>query len=424
MKKLNWTTEERKIDALIPYDKNPRILTTDQKERLKKSLEKFGLVEIPAIDLDNKIIAGHQRLKVLKILGRGNDVVDVRVPNRKLTRDEYEQYLLSSNSIDADWDYSLLQEYDIDFLKDSGFDDDLLEDVYSDIDLDEEDEFNEKTEINKIKETNIKEGDLIILGKHRLFCGDSNNEDNLNRLFNSQKCSMIMSDPIYNIDLDYRTGLGGKQDYGADVEDKRSTNEYIDFLRSNISNALKFTEKDCHVFYWNTEQHIWILQTLYNELGIKNKRVCLWIKNGQNPTPQVAFSKCYEPCIYGTIGSPFLSKKHQGYNEVLNDDTTTGNNLLIEIEDSINLWTEKRLSSSEYRHATSKPVGLYEKSIRRCTKPGDIILDTFAGSGSTLIAGERLGRRVFAVEKENIFCQLICDRYKKLTGDKVEIMRK
>jgi len=423
MKNLNWTTKKRKVDDLIPYDKNPRILSKDQKESLIKSLEKFGLVEIPAIDFDNRIIAGHQRLKVLKILGKGNDIVDVRIPNRKLTKDEYEQYMLSSNAIDADWNFELLQDFDIDFLKESGFDDLLLEDVYSNLNLDEDDEFDEDKEIKKIKKTDIEEGDLIILGNHRLLCGDSNVESNLDKLFDGEKCSMIMSDPIYNIDLDYRSGLGGKQDYGADVEDKRSTEEYIIFLRENISNALKFTEPDCHVFYWNTEQHIWILQTIYNELGIKNKRVCLWIKNGQNPTPQVAFSKCYEPCIYGTIGRPFLSKKHQGYNEILNEDTTNGNNLLLEVEDSINLWMEKRLSSSEYEHATSKPVGLYEKSIRRCTKPRDIILDTFAGSGSTLIAGEKLKRKVFAVELQPVFCQLIINRFEKLTGDKVRIIK-
>jgi DNA modification methylase len=140
----------------------------------------------------------------------------------------------------------------------------------------------------------------------------------------------------------------------------------------------------------------------------------LWVKNGHNPTPQVAFNKCYEPCIYGTIGSPYLSKKEQGLTEIMNKDISTGNESL----DDINLWTAKRLSSKDYSHATSKPTELHEKAIRRCTRPGDIILDSFGGSGSTLIAGEQLKRKVYVVELEPIFCDLIVKRYEKLTGKK------
>ena len=230
---------------------------------------------------------------------------------------------------------------------------------------------------------------------------------------------MIYSDPIYNINLDYNKGLSGKQNYGADVEDNRSETEYIEFLRKNISSALSISNKDCHVFYWNTEQHIWILQTLYKELGISNKRVCLWIKNGFNPTPQVAFNKCYEPCIYGTVGRPYLSKKQQGLSEVFNQDIGNGNDL---IEDT-NIWTQKRLSGSDYKHATSKPPELHYRALLRCTRPNDIILDSFGGSGSTLIACEQLKRKAYLVELEPVFCDLIIARYEKYTGKKVRIIR-
>jgi DNA modification methylase len=203
------------------------------------------------------------------------------------------------------------------------------------------------------------------------------------------------------------------------VKDNRSEIEYIEFLRKNISNALFVANPDCHVFYWNTEQQIWILQTLYQELGIKNKRVCLWIKNGQNPTPQVAFSKCFEPCIYGVIGKPYLSKKEQGLNEVLNKEITTGNNLIEEVS---NIWAVKRLPSNKYEHATSKPSELYEKAILRCSKPGDIIYDSFAGSGPLLIACEQLKRKAYLVEQQPVFCQLIVNRFKALTGIKSKII--
>ena len=229
---------------------------------------------------------------------------------------------------------------------------------------------------------------------------------------------MIYSDPIYNINLDYNKGLGGKQHYGGEVIDKRTDDEYREFLKRSIVNALAVCKPDVHVFYWNTEQHIWIIQTLYRELGIENKRVCLWIKNGHNPTPKVAFNKCYEPCIYGSKGTPYLSKKEQGLTEVMNKEITTGNDSI----DELNIWTAKRLGSQEYSHATSKPVSLHEKAIRRCTLPNDIILDSFLGSGSTLIAAEQLKRVVYGVELEPVFCDLIIKRYEKLTGIKAIII--
>jgi DNA modification methylase len=101
----------------------------------------------------------------------------------------------------------------------------------------------------------------------------------------------------------------------------------------------------------------------------------------------------------------------------------TGNNLVEEINNQTNIWAEKRLSSKDYQHATSKPTSLHERAIRRCTKPNDIILDSFSGSGSTLIAGEQLKRRVYAVELEPVFCDLTIKRFENLTGIKAKIIR-
>jgi DNA modification methylase len=147
--------------------------------------------------------------------------------------------------------------------------------------------------------------------------------------------------------------------------------------------------------------------------------VCLWLKNGHNPVPTVAFNKAYEPVVYGTRGKPHLSDINN-LNEVMNKELGTGNDLLDEIND---IWAVKRLGAKEYEHATSKPPQLHEKAIKRCTKPNDIILDSFIGSGSTLIAGEMLGRRVYGCELEPAFCDLIIKRYEKLTGRKAKIER-
>ena len=416
---LNWITTQRKINDLIPYDKNPRKLSKSQEDNLKKSLEQFDLVEIPAIDFDNKIIAGHQRIKVMQLLGRGEEQIDVRIPNRKLSSEEYKKYLITSNAIHGDWDFDLLKEFDLDLLNDIGFDSDLLADIWDD-DLEiRTEEWDEAKELSKIKTPTTQLGDLIILGKHRVICGNSNDPNVLKQLFENEKADMILSDPIYNIDLDYNKGLGGKQNYGGEVEDKRPESEYIEFLRNNISNALLFSKPNCHIFYWNTEQHIWILQTLYREFGIINKRVCLWIKNGHNPTPGVAFNKCYEPCIYGTLGKPYLSKKEFGLSEIMNSDISNGNESL----DSINIWTQKRVVANEMDHATQKPPELSHRAIRRCTRPNDIVLDSFGGSGSTLIACEQLKRRAYLVELEPVFCDLIIKRFEKMTGIKSEIIQ-
>ena len=421
MKKLIWKTERRRVNDLVPFEKNPRTISPKQMSDLTKSLKKFNLVEIPAIDKSGKILAGHQRLKVLQVLGRGEEEIDVRVPNRKLTEKEAEQYLISSNALGGDWDFEKLKSFDLDMLLDIGFDQVDLSHLW-DEDLEVKDEdFDVEEELQKIKKPKTKLGDLIHLGPHRLICGDATDKGVLKRLFKGDKASMIYSDPPFNISLDYDKGVGGKQSYGGKVNDSLSDEEYRSFIRQTIESALSVTQQSAHVFYWSDQKYIWLMQTLFQELGLANKRVCLWIKNGHSPTPSVAFNKCYEPCAYATKGSPYISKSVQNLNEVMNKEITTGNNLLEETLDELDVWLVKRLSGKEYEHATSKPPKLHEKAIRRCTKPGDIILDSFSGSASTLIAGEQLKRKVYAVELEPIFCDLAIRRYEKLTGIKAKI---
>ncbi len=231
---------------------------------------------------------------------------------------------------------------------------------------------------------------------------------------------MIFSDPIYNIGLSYDSGIGGKQSYGGKTNDKKTDAEYKEFLKKSLENAMSISKDDCHVFYWCDEAFIGLVQDLYREMKVDNKRVCLWLKNGQNPTPNVAFNKCYEPCVYGAKGKPHLSKNEQSLNEILNKEIGTGNRLIDDVLDMLDIWLVKRLAGNDYEHPTMKPPTLYEKAIRRCTKIGDLIFDGFGGSGSSLIAGEQLKRKVYLVEIEPIFCDLIINRYEKLTGQKAK----
>jgi DNA modification methylase len=420
MKKIQWRTEVRMVDDLIPQAINPRTISDKQMSDLKKSLKKFGLAEIPAIDKDGSILAGHQRIKALQLLDRGSEQIDVRIPNRKLTKAEARQYLISSNKLGGDWEIEALKSFDLDLLSEAGFSDVEITEFW-DKDLGtEDDEFDEEKELKAIKETDIKSGDLLILGKHKLLCSDCTDPQAIQALFGNDRTNMIYSDPPYNIKLDYDKGVGNKSNYGGKVDDDKSPEQYRAFIRQTLEAALPVSTKDTHVFYWADEAWVWIFQTLYNDLRIKNRRLNIWLKNNASPTPTVAFNKVMEVCIYGTLGSPYLSKQTQNATEVMNKELGTGNQLL---EDLSNVWTAKRLKSSEYEHPTSKPPSLHEKAIKRCTKPNDIILDSFAGSGSTLICAESLKRRVYSLEQNPIFCEVVRRRYEKLTGKKVEIIK-
>lgn len=419
--KLQWTTVQKRVDDLVPQDINPRVISDKGMSDLKKSLKRYNLVEIPAISLNGEILAGHQRVSALKLLGRGNDMIDVRIPNRQLTKEESDRYLIASNALGGTWDFSKLKSFDLDMLIDIGFDQiDLSHFWDKELEVKSED-FDIDVELKKIKKPVTKPGDLIYLGPHKLLCASSTDPKNLKKLFGNEKTSMIYNDGPYNLDLNYSGGFTGKQNYGGNVKDNRSYEEYKQFIKDSMTSALTIAKQDCHVFYWCDQTYIGLIQELYRELGIVNKRVCLWLKNSQNPTPKIAFNKCYEPCVYGVVNKPYISPSIQNLNEVMNKELTTGNNLLGEIFDELDVWLVKRLSGQKYEHATSKPPQLHEKAIRRCTKPGDIILDSFSGSGSTIIAGEQLKRKVYALELEPIFCDLTIRRYEKLTGRKAVV---
>ncbi len=423
MTKLEWTTVQRKVNDLIPQEVTHRVITDKQMADLKKSLQKYNLVEIPAIDRGGKILAGHRRVECLQLLGRGEEIIDVRIPNRELTEKESKQYLIASNALGGDWDFESLKSFDLDMLVDLGFDQVDLSKIW-DEDLSTKDEdFDVEKELKQIKVANTKLGDIIHLGRHKLICGDSTDPNVLKKLLGDQKVSMIYSDPVYNIGVDYSGGIGGKQNYGGNVNDSRGFEEYKTFIKSSISSALLVSKPDIHVFYYCDQIYIGLIQEVYRSLGIQNRRVCLWIKNSQNPVPKVFCNKAYEPAVYGTRGKPYLTESLTDLNEVMNKEFTTGNDLVSQVDDFLEIWTAKRLSSQDYEHSTSKPPGLHEKAIKRCTKPGDIILDSFLGSGSTLIAGEQLQRKVYGVELEPVFCDLIIRRFEKLTGLKAHIIK-
>ena len=255
------------------------------------------------------------------------------------------------------------------------------------------------------------------MGSHILGCGDALDFNFLDKLIEGSQIDMVYMDPPFNISLDYNRGIGGRANYeGKLTNDNKTDTEYREFLVKAIENALRKVKRDAHIFTYCDEGYIWLLQQIYKQLGIDNKRVCLWIKNGMGLTPQIAFNKAYEACIYGTVGSPYISDKLNNLTEVLNKEVETGNRMLDDIYDLFNIWLAKRLPAQQYEHPTEKPPQLHEKALRRCTKIGGTVLDLFGGSGSTLIACEQLKRKCVITEIEPIFCDLIIKRYENLTG--------
>ena len=417
---ITWKTETRRVRDLIEYQGNPRIISDHQMEILQKSLKKFSLAEIPAINTDNTVLAGNQRIKGLALLGKMDEFIDVRVPSRKLTEKEAEEYLLVSNRGGGEWDWEALKSFSPDLLQNVGFTDLDFSRIWDDTLEIIDDEFDEEKALKKARSTKIKVGDMFALGEHRVICGSSEDPEVIKRLVGNEKIDVMNSDIPYNVSLSYNTGVSGKQAYGGSTNDKKTDAEYRKFVSTLLANALSVSKKDVHFAIWSDERYNGMMQDLYKEHDIDFKRTCLWIKDNQNPTPKIAFNKSVEFCTYGVIGDPYIAKNVTNLTEVMNKEVGTGSRQISDILDLFNIWLVGRLPGQEYEHPTQKPPALYEKFLRRCTKSGDVVLDMTAGSGSLLIACEQMNRIARLCEIEPIFTQLILDRYEQLTNKKAK----
>jgi site-specific DNA-methyltransferase (adenine-specific) len=277
----------------------------------------------------------------------------------------------------------------------------------------------EEKEVKKAQSTKIKRGDIFLLGKHKLICGNALDPNVAKKLMRKDRADLIDIDPPFNIDLSYKNGVSGnkkKKEYGGTTNDNKTDEEYKLFVKTIMENAMASSNPNAHYLFWCDERFVWLFQILYKELGINSKRLLIWLKNNSSPTPQVAFNKMTEFCVYGITGSPYLNKKINNLHEVINKNITTGNSVHDEVLDQLNILMVKRLPGNQYLHPTQKNPSLHEKALRRCTRPGDIVLDLTAGSGSIMSACEQLKRVAYMCEYEPVFCQVILNRYKKLTG--------
>lgn len=198
MEQLKWVTKKVKVKDLIQLDINPRKISEEKKQKLVESLEKFNLVEIPAVNTDLQIIGGNQRVTALMLVGRGEEEIDVRFPNRKLTKKEVKEYAIISNTHAGEFDFEILDlEFSDISIDDLGFEIDGWDDWKSKQDTlsageVQEDDFDVPVGGS---ETDIVEGDIFEIGQHRLLCGSSTQTDTWNRLMGDELADLVITDP-------------------------------------------------------------------------------------------------------------------------------------------------------------------------------------------------------------------------------------
>jgi len=391
MKIEEMRLEKRKVKDLKEYPGNPRKMDKATLEKLKKSIKEFGYVQPLIVNKTNECIGGNQRLRALKELGVEEvDVIVVDLPKSK------EKALnLALNKIVGEFDEDLLKSFieDIDSidLELTGFDDDeigFLEDAEIKI---EEDAYEEEENI----EVNVKRGDIYILGNHRLICGDSTCLDDVKRLMAGEKADMVFTDPPYNVSYSSRSET---KNFKEIENDNLSTEEFKNFL-FRIGESINYALKDdgaIYICHSDSEMNAIPFYELFTMMGWTRSASIIWVKNVVSMGWQHYRSK-HEVISYGW-------KREKPY--------------FIDDRGQDTVWEVDKDNVLEYMHPTQKPVELPARAIRNSSRKGEIVLDLFGGSGSTLIASEQLGRRCFMMELDEYYCQVIINRWEKYTGKK------
>ena len=372
--------KEINIKDIRPYEKNPR-KNNSAVAYVAESIKQFGFKVPIIIDKNNVIVAGHTRYKAAKKLGI--NTVPVIIAD-DLTDEQIKAFRLADNKVaeQAEWDIDLLNEeleeiFDID-MTDFGFE--VLE---------EEKEVEEDGyEPVKPKEPVTQKGDIWKMGGHVLLCGDSTCTTDVEKLMQGEKADMCFTDPPYG--YEYQSNARNKSKKFDVIE---NDDKILDFFPNIqlVCNGFVFV---CTT--WKVLDKWLPLFKKYHELT----NMIIWNKGGGGVGDlKHTFSTDYEVILCASNGKELTGKRIGS------------------------VWTIKKDSSSSYVHPTQKPVKLSEFAIRNTTERGDIVLDLFGGSGSTLIACEQMERKCRIMEYDPAYCDVIVDRWEKLTGNKAELVR-
>tara|TARA_R110002167_G_scaffold364968_1_gene588351 strand:+ start:7257 stop:8543 length:1287 start_codon:yes stop_codon:yes gene_type:complete len=395
---LEWHNEKRLVKDLVPYEYNPRIINEDKLEKLKASLEKFNLAEIPAVNTDNVIIAGHQRIKVLMALGRGDEEIDVRIPNRTLSEKEYKEYNIVSNVSTGYWDMDVLEEMFADIDLDAlGLNVDEIvipEDIIpEEFRTEDEEDFEPEIPVEPISEL----GDVYELKSldkniaHKIICGDSTDKSVFDELLQNERIDCVATDPPYNVDY---TG-GPKQTRSGISNDNMHSDTFYTFLLEFYTNVNDFMKDGASIYVFHADTEGLNFRKAFKDAGLKLSQCLIWAKNsivmGRND-----YHWKHEPCLYGW--KPGAAHKW-------NSDRT---------QSTVLEFDKPRISEE---HPTMKPLDLVGYLVCNSSQKGNIVFDGFLGSGSTLIACEKNWRNLRGIEFDPKYVDVEVVRWVKYMQD-------
>lgn len=381
--------EQIKTSDLLPYARNSRTHSDAQVAQIAASIREFGFTNPVLIDQENQIIAGHGRVMAAMKL-KLDDVPCIRLSH--LSESQKRAYVIADNklALNAGWDDELLAleikdlqdaDFDVSLL---GFEDDELAKIMGAIVEEIEGMTDEDATPDVPEEPKTKMGDIYQLGNHRLMCGDSTSIDAVDKLMDGQKADMVFTDPPYGVD------------YKGINNDSRDGLE--DLLRSAFGNYLASSKSGASIYCFHSDRCADVFHKVFREFFHFSSMI-IWAKNSLTLS-QTDYQSQHEPCLYGWMNNG----KHTWYSD--------------RKQTSVWKFDKERIAG----HTTPKPVALVEKAINNSSKGGDLILDLFGGSGSTMIACEKTNRGAMIMELDPKYCDVIVKRWEDFTGKKAVLL--
>lgn len=374
---------EIEVSKLIPYAKNSRTHDDAQVAQIAASIKEFGWTNPILVDGDKGVIAGHGRLLAARKLGY--DKVPV-IELKHMTEAQKRAYVIADNklALNAGWDNNFLA-LELQDLKDQDFDLTLL--GFDDKELDAllaPEIVEGLTDEDAVPDTPIepktKLGDIYILGNHRLMCGDATDIDQVDSLMGDNKADLVFTDPPYGVD------------YKGINNDTREGLE--DLLRSSFANYYGHSKSGAAIYCFHSDRCADVFHKVFREFFHFSSMI-IWAKNSLTLS-QTDYQSQHEPCLYGWMNNG----SHSWYSD--------------RKQTSVWRFDKEKVDG----HTTPKPVELVAKAITNSSKSDDIVLDLFSGSGSTLIACEKTGRKARLMELDPKYCDVIVKRWEDFTGKK------
>jgi site-specific DNA-methyltransferase (adenine-specific) len=382
--------KEVEISKIKPYKNNAKKHPKEQVSNIAESIVQLGWRQPIVLDGNGVIIIGHGRFLAAKKLQLKT------VPchyAEDLTEEQVKKLRLLDNKLnESDWDMDFLK-VDLEDLDFDGFDIDwgLEVDNSEEVEVVEDD----IPEVNEKQPPKTKLGDIWKLGNHRLMCGDSTNKETVEKLMDGAKADLLITDPPYNVAYE------GKTEDALTIEnDSMSGEEFRAFLQAAFERANESLKSGGAFYVWYASREHINFETALNNVGLQVREQLIWVKNSLVLGRQDYHWK-HEPCLYGwKDGAPHNWYSDRSQTTVLEFNRPTRNG----------------------EHPTMKPLDLIGYQIQNSSRKKDIVLDLFGGSGSTLIACEKLGRRCRTMELDPKYCDVIIKRWETLTGKTAELV--